>query len=327
MKKGLLLSFLAIVFVGAVVFGIWYINESGKMRSGSKDSFIPNNSALIIQFNSNARLSGVLQTAFADDIRDFRKSLLARVADTLIRQGYVDSLSRIMAMRVEGKRNVALLYVMDNRIVLSRNEMADFLKQAFQGGEKVRKYDSHKIYTIKQGKEEVYFSVCGGIVLFSDSDLYIEDGLKQFDQEEDESTTKPRYQNLSKYFSAGAGVNILLNTEAFSDLLPLVVRSGKINPVLDVTKCFKWGAFDGEFSEHGICLNGFMSYAGLSQSYMQTLEKQQPKDVRIDGVIPAGAVSFGMLNLSNIPAYFSALEAYRYNVGLKEKVFGRKQQL
>lgn len=327
MKKGLLLSFLAIVFVGAVVFGIWYINESGKMRSGSKDSFIPNNSALIIQFNSNARLSGVLQTAFADDIRDFRKSLLARVADTLIRQGYVDSLSRIMAMRVEGKQNVALLYVMDNRIVLSRNEMADFLKQAFQGGEKARKYDSHKIYTIKQGKEEVYFSVCGGIVLFSDSDLYIEDGLKQFDQEEDETPTKPRYQNLSKYFSAGAGVNILLNTEAFSDLLPLVVRSGKINPVLDVTKCFKWGAFDGEFSEHGICLNGFMSYAGLSQSYMQTLEKQQPKDVRIDGVIPAGAVSFGMLNLSNIPAYFSALEAYRYNVGLKEKVFGRKQQL
>lgn len=108
------------------VFGIWYINESGKMRSGSKDSFIPNNSALIIQFNSNARLSGVLQTAFADDIRDFRKSLLARVADTLIRQGYVDSLSRIMAMRVEGKQNVALLYVMDNRIVLSRNEMAVF---------------------------------------------------------------------------------------------------------------------------------------------------------------------------------------------------------
>lgn len=327
MKKGLLLSFLAIVFVGAIVFGLWYINESGKMRSGSKDSFIPNNSALIIQFNSNARLSGVLQEAFAEDIRDFRKGLLAQVADTLMRQGYVDSLSCIIALRVEGKRDVALLYVMENRVVLSRNEMGDFLKQAFQSGEKVRKYDSHKIYMLKRGKEEVYFSVCGGIVLLSDSDLYIEDGLKQFDQEEDENTVKPRYQNLSKYFSAGAGVNILLNAETFSDLLPLVVRPGKINPVLDVTKCFKWGAFDGEFSEQGICLNGFMSYAGLSHSYMQTLGKQQPKEVRIDGVVPAGAVSFGMLNLSNIPAYFSDLEGYRYNVGLKEKVFGRKQQL
>lgn len=327
MKKGLLLSFLAIVFVGAIVFGIWYINESGKMRSGSKDSFIPNNSALIIQFNSNARLSGVLQETFAEDIRNFRKGLLARVADTLMTQGYVDSLSRILAMRVEGKRDVALLYVMDNRTVLSRGEMGDFLKQAFQSGEKVRKYDSYKIYTLQKGKEEVYFAVCGGIVLLSDSDLYIEDGLKQFDQEEVENTAKPRYQNLNKYFSAGAGINVLLNTEAFSDLLPLVIRPGKVNPVLDITKCFKWGAFDGEFSEHGICLNGFMSYAGLSHSYMQTLEKQQPKEVRIDGVIPAGAKSFGMLNLSNIPAYFSALEAYRYNVGLKEKIFGRKQQL
>lgn len=327
MKKGLLLSFLAIVFVGAIIFGIWYINESGKMRSGSKDSFIPNNSALVIQFNSNARLSGVLQKAFADDLRDFRKSLLGQVADSLTRRGYVDSLSRIMAMRVEGKKDVALLYVMDNRIVLSRNEMGDFLTQAFQGGDKVRKYDNHKIYTLKRGKEEVYFSVCGGIVLLSDSDLYIEDGLKQFDQEMDENTPGPRYQNLNKYFSAGAGLNILLNTETFSDLLPLLIRPGKINPVLDITKCFKWGAFDGEVSEHGICLNGFMNYAGLSHSYMQTLEKQQPKEVRIDGIIPAGASSFGMLNLSNIPVYFSALEAYRYNVGLKEKVFGRKQQL
>lgn len=327
MKKGLLLSFLAVVFVGAIIFGIWYINESGKMRSGSKDAFIPNNSALIIQFNSNARLSGALQKAFADDIQVFRKSLLARVGDTLMRQGYVDSLSRIMAMRVEGKKDVALLYVMDNRVVLSRNEMADFLKQAFQGTEKARKYDSHKIYTLKQGKEEVYFSVCGGIVLLSDSDLYIEDGLKQFDQEENENSAKPHYQSLSKYFSAGAGINVLLNTETFSDLLPLVVRPGKINPVVDVTKCFKWGAFDGEFSERGVCLNGFVSYAGLPHSYMQTLEKQQPREVRIDGVIPVGAVSFGMLNLSNIPAYFSALEAFRYNVGLKEKVFGRKQQL
>lgn len=199
---------------------------------------------------------GRCQKAFADDIQVFRKSLLARVADTLMRQGYVDSLSRIMAMRVEGKKDVALLYVMDNRVVLSRNEMGDFLKQAFQGTEKARKYDSHKIYTLKQGKEEVYFSVCGGIVLLSDSDLYIEDGLKQFDQEEHENSAKPHYQSLSKYFSAGAGINVLLNTETFSDLLPLVVRPGKINPVVDVTKCFKWGAFDGEFSERGVCLNG-----------------------------------------------------------------------
>ena len=48
--------------------------------------------------------------------------------------------------------------------------------------------------------------------MLSDSDLYIEDGLKQFDLEEAGEGVKPHYQNLNKYFSAGAGINILLNT-------------------------------------------------------------------------------------------------------------------
>lgn len=328
MKKGIVLSLLAMVFVGAVIFGIWYINESGKMRTGSKDSFIPYNSALVIHLNKNARLSAELEKAFSEDIRTFQGRLFSRVADTLMTKGYVDSLSRIIAMRVEGKNNVAMLYVMDNRNVLSRGEIGDFLKQAFHGNEeKVRKYDGHKIYSLKKGREEIYFSVCGGIVLVSDSDLYIEDGLKQFDQEETEISAKPHFQNLNKYFSPGAGINVLLNTAAFSDLLSLVVEAGKINSQLDITKCFKWGAFDGEFSAQGVWLNGFVHYAGLANSYMQSLAQQQPREVRIDGIIPAGAVSFGMLNLSNNGAYFSGLDAYRYNVGLKDKIFERKQQL
>lgn len=328
MKKGILLSLLAIVFVGIIIFGIWYINESGKMRAGSKDSFIPYNSALVVHLNKNARLSPALRETFAEDLRKFQGRLISRVADTLADNGFVDSSAYIVAMRVEGKNDIALLYVIDSRDVLSRGEMVNFLKQVFNvNEEKIRKYDSHKIYALKDGDQEVYFSVCGGNVLISDSDLYIEDGLKQFDQEESETLAKPRYENLNKYFSAGAGINVLLNTAAFSDLLPLVVDAKKINPYLDITKCFKWGAFDGEFNEQGVCLNGFMHYAGLSTSYMQTLEKQQPREARIDGVIPVGAISFGMLNLSNMPAYFSALDAYRYNIGLKDKVFQRKQQL
>lgn len=328
MKKGILLSLLGLVFVGIIIFGIWYINESGKMRSGSKDSFIPYNSALVIHLNQNARLSGPLEEAFAGDLRKFRERLLCRVADTLMSKGYVSSAARILAMRVEGKNEVRLLYVMDSRDILSRGEMVDFLKQVCTGNEgSVRKYDSYKIHTLKKGEEEIYFAVCGGIVLISDSDLYIEDGLKQFDQEGVQATQKPYYQNLNKYFSAGAGMNILLNTATFTDLLPLIMDAGKINPRLDITKCFKWGAFDGELSEQGFCLNGFMHYAGLPNSYLQTLEKQQPREIHIDGVIPARAISFGMLNLSNTDTYFQALDAYRYNVGLKDKMVERKQQL
>lgn len=326
MKKGIWLSLLAVVLVGVIAFAIWYINETGEMRAGTKDSFIPYNSALVININANACLNPGLEKAFAADIEAYRKRFLSRVVDTLTVRGYVSNTSKALAIRVEGKNDVSLLYAMDNKDVLSRGEMTDFLMQAFGGDEKqTRKYDRHKICFLKRGKENVYFSVCGGILLISDSDLYIEDGLKQFDSEA-AGISPQRYQNLGKYFSAGAGINVFMNSGAFTNLLPLVVNTHKIIPGMDVSQWFKWGALDGEFSAQGIYLNGFMHYAGLDASYIKTFEGQQPGEPRIDAIIPVGASSFGLFNLSNTDSYFKALEAYRYNVGLKDKIFGRRQQ-
>lgn len=327
MKKGIWLSLGALVLIGVIVFAIWYINEEGKMRSGSKDSFIPYNSALVVSVNAEPRLTPEAEKTFGKDIAAFREKMLARVTDTLQRKGYVKSYPYVIAVRVEGKSDVACLYVMDNKDVLSRSEIAGFLNQAFAAGaEIVRKYDRYKIYTLKQGKETVYFAVCGGIVLISDSDLYIEDGLKQFDLEESGEEAKPRYQNLNKYFSAGAGINVFLNTGVFTDLMPLYLQTKKIFPHVDVTRFFKWGALDGELSNEGVYLNGFLQYGGQEKSYIRTLEKQQPRESVIDGVVPSRLISFGMLNLSNPTAYFSALEAYRFNAGRKDGVFDRKKQ-
>ena len=52
MKKGILLSLLAVILLAVVVCAIWYINEEGKMRAGSKDSFIPYNSAVVVTINA-----------------------------------------------------------------------------------------------------------------------------------------------------------------------------------------------------------------------------------------------------------------------------------
>lgn len=328
MRKGIWLTLGALLLIGVIAFAIWYINEEGKMRAGSKDSFIPYNSALVLSVNHEIALKPEVQQAFSGELNNFRHRLLSRVTDTLRRQGYVKANPYVVALRLEGKNDLALLYVMDNMDVLARSEVAGFLNQTFAGGvEKIRKYDRYKIYTLKQGKEEVYFSVCGGIILVSDSELYIEDGLKQFDQEEAGETSGAHYQHLNKYFSVGAGINIFLNTSLFTDVLPLYLQAKKIFPHVDVTRFFKWGAIDGEFSEGGICLNGFMHYGGLKQSFMRVLEKQQPRESGIDAILPSRLVSLGMVNISNLSSYFSALDAYRYDVGRKDVIYMRKQQL
>lgn len=327
MKKGILLSFLAVLLVGVTIYGIWYINERGKVGSNDKNSFIPYNSAVVVNINAGAVLSSKLKEAFAADIRQLRNSFLYKTVDTLGQLNFVPSVAKSLAMRIEGKNELKFLYVMNNKEFRSRNEVSDFLKKAFNDNEeRIRKYDRHRIYTLKHDGKEIYYSVNDGMILVSDSELYIEDALKQFDQAEEAGDNKPRFQKIDKYFSSSAGVNVFFNTACFSDLLPLYMELGKISGNMNMNNWFKWGALDGDISEEGISFNGFMHYAGMDASYIKTMSGQQPRTSVIEQIVPAQASSFNILNLSDIKSYLAALEQYRYNAGLKDDARKRKQQ-
>lgn len=328
MKKGIILSLLALVFVGFVVFAIWYINEQEKIGSNSKEAFVPGNSAVVISLGTDVRLSSRIKKVFSAEIRHFKERMLNRVADTLLQKGYASHDARILAIRVEGKGDPVFLYVLANKNILSRGEIVDFLNQTFQGSTNdVRKYGRHKIYSQKSNGEEVYYSIGAGFILVSDSGLYIEDGLKQYDAEDAAQQAIPAYHQAHKYFSVGADVYVYINTTCFTDLLPLFVQMEKISGAPDIIKWFEWGTLDGNIDDRGVCLNGFMHYSGWKDSYMQTLASQQPQVGAIDGGIPSSAVSFGMLNLSHWDGYLAALEQHRYDIGTKDSVLKRKQQL
>lgn len=327
MKKGLWLSFAAAVFVGVVVYALWYIDRRGELQNNSKDSFIPYNSAVVVSINPGCALSPELEQAFAQDIRNFQDMLLYRTAATLALTDLVSPTSKVMAVRPEGKGRLVFLFVMDNKQVLSGRNIVDFLQDSIaRSPEKFRRYDRYKIYTLRNGNEEIYYAVEEGMVLLSDSEFYIEDALKQFDKENEAEAQSARYRQINKYFSASAGINVFLNTSSFSELLPMFLQTDRLFSCLDITACFKWGALDGELRKDGIGLNGFMDYTGQEASFMKTLEQQHPQEAAIDAVIPGEVSSFFILNLSDLKTYLAALENYRYNASLIENLRKRKQE-
>lgn len=326
MKKGILL-FAAVILIGLVAYAVWYINRRGELAGNSKDSFIPNNSALVVSFNPGASLSEKIRTAFAADIRSFREAPLYKAVDTLISGNFAAPTSRILAVRLEGKKKPVFLWVMDNRDVLSRSEIVAFLKGVFQAPqEQFRKYDNYRIYSLNVRGEMLYYAVEEGMILLSGSELYVEDALKQFEQQAEGKKTNVHYENINKYFSAGAGMNIFLNTACFSELLPMFIQTGKMFPGMDITQCFKWGALDGDVSAEGVTFNGFMHYSGMNESYMKTLGEQRPKESSIENIIPVYPQSLLLLNLSDLKQYLAALDNYRYDSGKIEKIRKRKQE-
>lgn len=326
MKRGLLL-FVAVILLALVFYTVWYINRRGELANNSKGSFIPNNSALVVSLNPGVSLSEKLSAAFATDIRNLREDLLYKAVDTLISGNFSAPTSRIWAVRLEGKAKPVFLWVMDNRDVLARNEIVTFLKGVFHSSqERVRKYGDYRIYSLSAGEKTVYYAVEEGMILLSDSELFLEDALKQFEQKAEGKKSNMYYEDINKYFSAGSGMNIFINTACFSEFLPMFVQTKKMFPGINVTQCFKWGALDGDVSAEGLTFNGFMHYGGMNASFMKTIEGQNPKESSIENILPAYPQSLLLLNLSDLKQYLAALDNYRYDSGKIERIRMRKQE-
>ena len=94
MKKGVWLSILAVLLSGVIVYSMWYIYRRGELQNNSKDSFIPYNSALVVQINAGVSLPEKVGLAFQSNIPDFQKILLYQVASLLEK--------RVLLLRLPG---------------------------------------------------------------------------------------------------------------------------------------------------------------------------------------------------------------------------------
>ena len=327
MKK-IALIVLGIVLLGGIGFALWWVNEREREVDVPKESFIPYNSAVVINVNANADLLPKVATAFNREIKAFRKSMLSRVVDTLKQASQVDTSSYVMAIRVEGKQSIRFLYVLNRSGLFSRGDVHAFLQKMFAGVQvKERKYNNQKIYLASRGKDEVCYAVVGGMVLVSNSELYVEDAVNQLSNpNEDEKDGAPRFKNVNRYFSAGAGLNVFLNTTCFSDLLPLLLQKDFIAKQTNIAKWFKWGALDGEIKPSGVSFNGFVHYDGLKAAFPVAFKGQLPQDSKLDAVMPADVKSVSILALSDVKNYLASLETYRYGAGQIENVRKRKQE-
>ena len=327
MKKIALIVF-GIVLLGGIGFALWWVNEREREVDIPKESFIPYNSAVVINVNANANLSPKIATAFDREIKAFRKSMLSRVVDTLKQVSQVDTSSYVMAIRVEGKQSIRFLYVLNRSGLFSRGDVHAFLQKMFAGVQvKERKYNNQKIYLASRGKGEVCYAIVGGMVLVSNSELYVEDAVNQLGHSgEDEKDGAPRFKNVNRYFSAGAGLNVFLNTTCFSDLLPLLLQKDFIAKQTNIAKWFKWGALDGDIKPNGVSFNGFVHYDGLKAAFPIAFKGQVPQDSKLDAVIPADVKCVSILALNDVKNYLASLESYRYGAGQIENVRKRKQE-
>jgi len=328
MGKKLVLLLLGVLLIGSIGGALWFVGQREQEIEIPRESFIPNNSAVVLNIQAHVSLSPELQIIFKQDIAAHQSTWLYRIVDSLRRRSFVTADSRVLALRVEGRKTIRSLYILNRDASFARGDVFHFLQSAFGGnGIKEKAFDKYHIYHLPQKGQDLYFSVVGGRVLLSDSELYVEDALKQIDREnQPDNRETPRYKNMMRYLSASAGINVFLNTSCFTDLFPLYVRRDILSEQSNLCQWFKWGALDVDLKADGVSVNGFLQYAGMKRSFMRLLQGQQAGEARLEKVLPAGLQAAGVLRLSEVKTYGTELEKYRLDAGLLESFRKRKQE-
>ena len=327
MIRKLLLIILGCLLVGGITVFLWWVNVKEQGTEIPREAFIPANSAVVVHANPTFRLSTKLTTMFDKEIQDFQGSLLARVLTSLKQKGLADTTMTTWAFRVEGKNVVRRLIILDCGNLFERGNIYPFVT-ALAGKDKSREktYDDHKICVLQgQRKENVAVTVAGNRILLSDSELYIEDVIRQL-QKGNDSPVHARFKEVNRYFSEMAGLNVFLNTGAFSDLLPLFIDKRIVSDKMDISTWFEWGGVDVDVNDDGVNFNGFLYYDAGLRSFPAVLKGQRPGEMQLDKVLPASSLSASALVLSDVNMYLESLDKFRFHAGQAEKNRKRKQE-
>ena len=324
MKKILLILF-AIIISSAIIFALFYIKQSSVEVQGEKRSFIPYNSAVVLNINNDKSLGQVrnfVATFYSKQINE----LLRTTVDTVLSTNLVEDLPFSLALRIEGPANLSYMYLLDIKDILNTNQTEEKLKQIYKDKKfSSREYDNARICNIRDNKHSIYFAAVGGILLISNSGLYIEDGIKQFISGE-KTTNTTRYQNIDKFFSNSADFNIFLNRDFFGKFSNMLIQNSCFSSKIELEKLFKWGALDADYVDNGVSVNGFISYSDIRESYAQVLKGQKDASNKINKIIPAAAQGITMLSLSDLSLYMSKLNDYRKFNGSYRSIDANKQR-
>lgn len=327
MKKGIVLSLSTLFLTGIIALSVWYFNGQKEIATSNKELFIPNNSALVLNLNGTEDEIKHHNPLVVERWMSLRNRVMTQISDTLVKRRLVDTESRVMAYRVEGRSQIVSLMLLNINDLMSKGKITDLIKTSYpQSLAEERDFAGFTITTLKISNERLFYALCGGILLLSDSQLYIEDGIKQYGENQDGESTQAGYRNIGKFFSSNAPVNLYVSETFFRNLLPQFMDLNKMSPRVELSELFRWGALDGDIHKGGISLNGFMNYDEQGKSYLRTLFYQIPSEGTIIEVVPAVAHQVKLLNLSDVNRYVVELDNYLHRTHTKRKVEERKDE-
>jgi len=310
MKKTIILTIFALLIFAIILGGLWHINREKKIIvAHEEDFFIPVDSDLVLKFNSESKQD--IDKLLLGNKSLFLPFALYNFSDSLITHKEINDKSLTLAFRKEGAAKSVCVFIFKCKSPDEKAISTYLQKISLNSKITYRRYNGNKIYKINLAKNSLFYSFKWNFLFLSNSDLYIEDCLKQNSLISNEDSYHSGL--LNNIFSGNADLHMFIGNKFFEDL------SKSMGTLSFNNKVFSWGTLDCDFYDNTISLSGFLDNKQDASSPFKLLDGQKAKEVDIYSYIPSDAACFSILNLSDKDLYFETLDVKRAD--LRKDVF------
>lgn len=152
------------------------------------------------------------------------------------------------------------------------------------------------------------YTICNNCIVASASRVHVENAVRSY-YDKTHIMQNEHFVRVKKTAGSKVSANVYVNFAHVSKVLALLVRKDAKQDFSEKNIFASWSEFDITPSDNALLLNGFTTCGG-DDEYLSIFKKQQPVQLDITSMLPAGITGFISLGISNKDAFRQRYEAY-----------------
>ncbi|MEA3318044.1 MAG: hypothetical protein U9R54_08810, partial [Bacteroidota bacterium] len=221
----------------------------------------------------------------------------------------------IISVHNIGKSQTKYLFFLKTKSIKENRSIKNFVLNQFKPNYTInqRQYNNSNIIELKNtNNNNYYLAFTKGIVIFSKSEILIEDAIRQTESS-DKLNNKPEFNKVAETAGENVSANIYINFKTFPKLIANCLNENNQQKISNFTNFANWTELDLNIKKDALLLNGFTYTNDSLNNYLNLFLKQEAVDNDIKQILPSNTAIFTSLGISNFQQFAEDLEKYRKN--------------
>lgn len=187
------------------------------------------------------------------------------------------------------------------------------------------RYNQAKLYKISKGNTQFFYSYHKGLLLWSSSEILLEDAIRQSESE----VTLLNNADLNRLIETSgqnAEANIYIQFKNFQIWLNKLIPQEYLKSH-SIKQIGNWVELDLNLKSQTLLFNGFASASTDVSSFMDLFQGQKPQHIKSLKFVPVGSEAFFWFGISNYRLYKQNLREYMRQLGQLDRLETNSKQV